>query len=132
MRASAQAVGRTAHLAAVLHLACVALLRCASAQGSEPSPLDRLLTREFLSRLHIDSITEDATGLALRYRPIETDGSVGSGTAVIGCLRGSSGKNDMLVIHDFVLRTDDRWGVKTGFCDALLAAARERKDTQER
>jgi hypothetical protein len=99
---------------------------------SEPSPLDQLPTREFLSRLHIDSITEDASGLALQYRPIETAGSIGSVTAVIGCLRGSTGKNDMLVIKDFVLHTDDRWSVRAGYCDALPAAARERKNAHER
>jgi hypothetical protein len=51
---------------------------------------------------------------------------------VIRCHRGSPGKNDALAVQDPALRTDDRWGMKAGSCDALLAAAREHKDAQKR
>jgi hypothetical protein len=87
---------------------------------------------EQLSELSIDEITEaDSMDMVVvRTSRIGADGRLGP-DVVFKCGRGSSGP-EVLAFPDTALKTEERWAAPAGTCDALLAAARRRKDAQGR
>lgn len=98
--------------------------RLSTAQGVDiPAP------SEILAQFQIDEITEESSKVTVRARRVEANGRLTPGL-VIRCHRSPSDRS-MLTITDVDQQTDDRIYVDTGFCDALLAAARRRKETQK-
>jgi hypothetical protein len=96
------------------------------AQQSYPFSHEQLPTLFSLSL--IDEITEAPTRVVVRGTPRADKGKrVKAGWMVI-CERTQG--RDVLLIQDRELKTDDRWGLESGACDALLAAARKRKEAQ--
>jgi hypothetical protein len=114
-------------LAGTALLAFLGMAQSSLAQGSDPSP--QAAATKFLEQLRIDEITGDQGGVRVRASRIEPNERNVAGV-LISCGQGRD--RWYMAVQDHMLQTDDRWGVEPGFCDTLLAAARQRKDAQER
>jgi hypothetical protein len=82
----------------------------------------------FFSQSLIDEITEGPTRVFVRLRGPDAKDRSGSRWWV-ACERIAPSR-EVVIIQDRELKTDDRWGAEPGTCDALLAAARKRKEAQ--
>jgi hypothetical protein len=86
---------------------------------------------QVFSQSLIDEVTEAPARVIVRGIQADTGKRVGLGWLMI-CERSSQG-GETLIVQDRALKTDDRWGsLAPGTCDALLAAARNRKEAQGR
>jgi hypothetical protein len=115
------ATGRLASLALFLFLA-----GSSAAQTPLPPEMDESIFDKFLASALINEITLDAP-----YRVMVTFSRANPE------LRKRTEQRilcdeDSMAIQDLDLKHDDRYAVKPGTCDALLAAARRRKEAQER
>lgn len=120
-------------IAAVNRLASMALLvglvQSSTAQAPYMHPMDENTFDKLLADVHIHEITVNApysvTVLASRAK---AEGRKRPQQLIL-CDRSSSDV-EYIAVQDPVLKTDERWAAKPGACDALLAAARRRKDAQ--
>lgn len=117
---------------AFIALLAIALVQSSAAQTPDGPQPDVRSVDKFWSELHIDEITETPDRVAVRASRVGADGRIRPGLAIF-CDGSSSGGSEALALQDLVLKTDDRWGnLRPGACDALLAAARRRRDAQGR
>jgi hypothetical protein len=112
--------GRFASLALL-----VALVQSTAAQA----PMDESTFDKLLADVHIHEVSVDAPyRVKVMVSRGKAEGKMGP-EEYIFCER-SSPDAEYIAVQVLDLKTDDRWAVKPGACDALLAAARRRKDAQ--
>jgi hypothetical protein len=112
--------------------------RCATASLVTAALAGSVIAQQFeldalLGRLSSAEITSD-TGPVVSLRAVtkQSDDAAPADLA-ISCHRGANaGKFDMLAVQDHKARTDDRWALKIGSCDALVNAVAQRNRAQER
>ena len=103
-------------------------MKSSLAQGNSPSPQE--FVPNLLQQTHIDDITEDPARVIVRTKRLHPDGQSAPGLLII-CDRTRPG-HEFLVVQDHTLLTDDRSVVMSGFCDAMLALARQHQAAQLR
>jgi hypothetical protein len=96
------------------------------AQESKPLSLEQQLPT-FFSQSVIDEITEGPTQVVVRGTARADKGKRTDWLLV--CDR-TDRRRSAMILQDRELKTEDRWGLESGDCDALLAAARKRKEAQ--
>jgi hypothetical protein len=98
------------------------------AQESNPLSLEQQLPT-FFSQSVIDEITEGPTQVVVRGTIRADNGWRARADWLLVCER-TDRRRGVMIVQDRELKTDDRWGLESGTCDALLAAARQRKEAQ--
>jgi hypothetical protein len=107
---------------------CLAVLAQPSvAQDAGMPRWDEPSFKKILSELRIDEITEDTGRVVIRVSGPKAEARAWSNTTIT-CGRGRADHDDTFGITE--LETDHRWVVPRGTCDALVAAARWRRDHQ--
>jgi hypothetical protein len=99
------------------------------AQSNSLSPHE--VVPNLFQQTRVDDIAEDPARVIVRASRLHPDGQIASGL-LITCYRSRSG-HETLAIQDHTLPlTDDRLAVGSGFCDAMLAVARQHQAIQQR
>jgi hypothetical protein len=106
-------------------LVAFGLARSSTAQSIDPWVISMLL-----EGLRIEEITGDPSRVIIRGSRIESDGRIAPNQVII-CSQGQFDRW-YLAVEDSVVRTDNRIIVGSGFCAALVAAARQHKSAQEK
>jgi hypothetical protein len=101
------------------------LARSSTAQSIDPWAISMLM-----KGLRIEEITDGPSRVVIRGSRIESDGRIAPDQVII-CSQGQFDRW-YLAVEDSVLRTDNRIPVGSGFCVALVAAARQHKRSQDK
>lgn len=109
-------------------LALISLAQSSLAQSSNLSAYE--VVPRLLQQTRIDAIAADPARIVVHLSRAHSDGPIAPGLLVI-CDR-SRPEHAYLAVQDHTLKTDDRHGVEAGFCDAVLALARQHQDAQQR
>jgi hypothetical protein len=117
-------------LGAIAAVPLAVLVQPSAAQDAGMPRWDEPGFKKILSELRVDEITEDTDQVVVRVSGLKADGRTRSHT-VFWCGR-DRGDRELMALVDLELKTDYRWVVPRGTCDALLAAARWRRDAQGR
>jgi hypothetical protein len=112
----------------LIRFVCVA--QSSLAQSNSLSPHE--FVPNLFQQTRIDDITEDPARVIVRASRLHPDGRIAAGL-LITCHR-SSPERTYLAVQDYTLKTDDRLvvDVEPGFCDAMLALARQHQAAQRR
>lgn len=109
-------------------VALIGLVQSSLAQSSNLSPHE--VVPKLLQQTRIDDIAADLARIVVRASRLRPDGRIAPGLLIV-CDR-SRPEQAYLAVQDYTLKTDDRHGVEPGFCDGVLALARQHQDAQQR
>lgn len=114
-------------LVAIWLVLLVGLAQSSLAQSTSLFPHE--VVPNLFQQMRIDDIAEDPEKVIVRVSRLLPDGQIAPGLLVT-CYRSPG--HELLAIQDHTPLTDDRLVVGSGFCDAMLALARQRQDAQQR
>ena len=113
-------------LVAIWLVLLVGLAQSSLAQSANFSPHE--VMPKLLQQTRIDDIAEGPERIVVGASRLHPDGRIAAGLLII-CDR-SSPERSYLAVQDDTLLTDDRHVVEPGFCDVMLAPARQHQDAQ--
>jgi hypothetical protein len=108
--------------------AFIGLAQSSLAQSSNLSPHE--VVPRLLQQTRVDDIAADPARIVVRASRLHSDGRIAPGLLII-CDR-SRPEHAYVAVQDYTLKTDDQHGIEPGFCDGLLALARQHQDAQQR
>lgn len=111
---------------AIWFLALIGLAQSSLAQSSNLSPHE--VVPKLLLQTRIDDIAEGPERIVVGASRLDPDGRIAARLLII-CDR-SSPERSYLAVQDYMLKNDDRHVVEPGFCDAILALARQHQAAQ--
>lgn len=109
-------------------VAFIGLAQSSLAQSSNLSPHE--VVPRLLQQTRVDNIAAGPERIVVRVSRLHSDGRIAPGVLII-CDR-SRPEHAYVAVQDDALKTDDRHDVEPGFCDAVLALARQHQAAQQR
>ncbi len=110
-------------------ISLVPLVGMADSSLAESSLSPHEVVPNLLQRTRIDDIAAGPTRIVVRASRVHPNGRIVPGLLIV-CDR-SRPEHAYLAVQDDALKTDDRHSVEPGFCDAVLALARQHQDAQQ-
>ena len=117
-------------LVAISLLALVGLAQSSAAQSGDSVRPEQL--SKFFEETRINEIRDEPSQIVVGLSRTPTDGRIAPDLLIVCKRTRPDGKYERLIISDRMLETQDHYPAQRGYCDALLTAARQRKEAQER
>ena len=117
-------------LVAISLLAFLGLAQSSAAQSGDSFQPEHL--PKLFEGTRIDEIREESSQIVVGLRRMPADGRIVPGLLIVCSRTKPDSKHEILRVEDHMLKFQDVYPAQRGVCDALLTAARQRKDAQER